>query len=235
MKYGIEPAIDADMEECMSILMGSFDAQTMELMTIPATQDKCALLAQQHIQCCHEHTRDYPAHPVAIKCIWINPVTGKREIVGFAEWFIYDRTQRSEDFMRPLYLHRFEWVLHDDARQHLLSTMEPLVAARQHIMGGKAHGFLINLCVHKNHRRQGIASRLTTWGMQICSDLRIPAYLHASPEGKRLYETLGWETPECVQTGEVRAPAMIWDSEKVKEGVSLLQGSMEISWESSSH
>jgi hypothetical protein len=113
--------------------------------------------------------------------------------------------------------------------------MEPLVAARQHIMGGKAHGFLINLCVHKNHRRQGIASRLTTWGMQICSDLRIPAYLHASPEGKRLYETLGWETPECVQTGEVRAPAMIWDSEKVKEGVSLLQGSMEISWESSSH
>jgi GNAT superfamily N-acetyltransferase len=57
----------------------------------------------------------------------------------------------------------------------------------------RKYGYLWNVYVEANYRRQGIATKLTKTAIDYLNSLNCShAILHASPQGKPLYESLGF-------------------------------------------
>jgi len=54
------------------------------------------------------------------------------------------------------------------------------------------------LCVHPDHRRQGVGTELVQWGLRQAAALSLTVHLEASPEGLPLYQSLGFEVVETV-------------------------------------
>ncbi|KAF3910993.1 hypothetical protein AA313_de0201642 [Arthrobotrys entomopaga] len=54
------------------------------------------------------------------------------------------------------------------------------------------HWYLSQLVVHPEQKRRGYGRLLTIWGMRRAREEGLPAFLTASPEGERLYGSLGW-------------------------------------------
>lgn len=70
------------------------------------------------------------------------------------------------------------------------------------------------MATDKDWRRKGAATACVQWGLDLCKELGILAYLEASEQGAPVYRRLGFETVDevaCEVDGEVaRFPAMIW-------------------------
>ncbi|KAK6531942.1 hypothetical protein TWF694_003106 [Orbilia ellipsospora] len=54
------------------------------------------------------------------------------------------------------------------------------------------HWYLSQLMVHPEQKRKGYGRLLTLWGMRRAREEGFPAFLTASPQGERLYTSLGW-------------------------------------------
>ncbi|UNI21267.1 hypothetical protein JDV02_007272 [Purpureocillium takamizusanense] len=137
------------------------------------------------------------------------------KIVGYAEWFIYDRARTAADDSSEPFMSRFSWMQETDpeGRARCLAFVRPGNEARRRRMGGRPHGQLKFMCVDGAHRRQGVGSAVVRWGMDRCAELGVPAYLEASVEGMELYRRMGFEDmgPATDDRGEPYAyPAMIW-------------------------
>jgi GNAT superfamily N-acetyltransferase len=52
------------------------------------------------------------------------------------------------------------------------------------------------LSVKKSHQRQGIASALLRWGKEYATELGLPVYVEATPDGVPVYRKFGYETVE---------------------------------------
>jgi ribosomal protein S18 acetylase RimI-like enzyme len=64
-----------------------------------------------------------------------------------------------------------------------------------HLIGSAKHrGYILNVYTHPNHRRQGLAKKLTQIAVKWCEDHKIDfVFLHASQYGKSVYEALGFK------------------------------------------
>ncbi len=60
-------------------------------------------------------------------------------------------------------------------------------------MGGKAYVLLGILAVLPSYQRCGVGSKLMDWGLPQADELKLPAYLEASPMGKGLYIKKGFQ------------------------------------------
>jgi predicted GNAT family N-acyltransferase len=55
------------------------------------------------------------------------------------------------------------------------------------------------LVTASQHRRRGAGSLIVQWGVQKSEELRLPAYLQASEQGRRLYRHYGFEDIDTVE------------------------------------
>ncbi len=64
-----------------------------------------------------------------------------------------------------------------------------------HLVGTSDHrGYILNVYTHPDHRRQGLAKRLTETAIDWCKQHGIDyIFLHASPHGRRVYESLDFK------------------------------------------
>ena len=64
-----------------------------------------------------------------------------------------------------------------------------------HLVGLAQHrGYILNVYTHPDHRRQGLARELTRTAVDWCAAHGIDfVFLHASPQGRLVYEGLGFQ------------------------------------------
>lgn len=55
------------------------------------------------------------------------------------------------------------------------------------------------LVTGSEHRRKGAGSLLLQWGIDKAEEMRLPCYLQASEQGKRLYEKYGFEAIDVAE------------------------------------
>src|ERR1700729_4106347 len=64
-----------------------------------------------------------------------------------------------------------------------------------HLFGlARQRGYILNVYTHPNHRRKGLARELTRTAVDWCAKHGIDfVFLHASPQGRLVYEGLGFQ------------------------------------------
>ncbi len=64
-----------------------------------------------------------------------------------------------------------------------------------HLFGlAKYRGYILNVYTHPDHRRRGLAKKLTQTAVDWCAKNGIDfVFLHASPQGRFVYEGLGFQ------------------------------------------
>lgn len=219
--FRVEPAREEDMPRCMQLILNAFGPfPNFDIIGGgPDSEETRRLNAERHLRGYKEHLEKYPSVSPGVKCVYTDPTTGEEKIVGFAEWFVWDRERTEEEYNVENYILRMEWVEDPAKRKLVLDTMEPEIALRRRIMKGRPFALLCYMCVDPEYRRRGAATMCVRYGMERCAELGIPAYLEASEEGMKTYKTLGWEVYEGYGE-ELMFPPMIWWPPNVeKEGI----------------
>lgn len=225
MAYHLEvkPISEVDLPRCMEILIPSFEFMSISetLNGLNTSSDREAL-GKLHWQTIQDHLARYPqGGAVGIKCVDVDQVTGNETIIGYAEWFIYPQPRTLDECLKPLGFMQPPRSADNDKRNSIREYFRPSIETRADVMGTRPYGLLVWLCVDLSFRRRGVASRLVRWGMDQCSRLAIPAYLEASQEGKRLYESLGWQVLRHPRVRDIGYPIMMWWPSESEEGHSV--------------
>lgn len=210
----IEIANEKDLPELAAIINPAFQNVPAEVLMFGTTSpETLKLVATQHLEAWRIHAKE-SSLPCAIKCVHTDPDSGTKTIVGCAEWYMFDRERLPENYSEPSYLLNASWMTDKEARAIVLDFLKPVVDKHKHWMGGRPHAVLRYMAVAPEWRRRGAASMCVQWGLERCKELGISAYLEASEEGAPVYERLGFEKCDVVETfwdGERYAwPAMIW-------------------------
>ncbi|EGR51399.1 uncharacterized protein TRIREDRAFT_104261 [Trichoderma reesei QM6a] len=208
----VETAREEDMPRCMELVLDAFGPfPNFDLIGGPNTEENRKLNAERHLRGYREHLEKYPSVSPGIKCVYTDPQTREERIIGFAEWFVWDRERTEEEYMVENYILRMEWIEDEVKRKRCLDAMEPEIALRRKIMKGRPFALLCYMCVDPGYRRRGAATACVRWGMERCAELGIPGYLEASEEGMKTYKTLGWEVYEGgEEVGKMMFPPMVW-------------------------
>lgn len=207
----VEPAREEDMPRCMELILNAFAPfPIMKIIAGPDSEEERKKAAKRHLHSYKEHNEKYPSVSPGIKCVHTDPVTGEETIVGFAEWYVWDRERTEEEYMLEIYNNRLEWVTDQEKKAYCLGLMEPEINTRRRLMKGRPFALLCYMCVDPAYRRRGAATACVKWGMDKCAELGIPAYLEASEEGMKTYKSLGWEVYEEDGGEKLTYPAMIW-------------------------
>ncbi|KAH8925428.1 acyl-CoA N-acyltransferase [Atractiella rhizophila] len=86
-----------------------------------------------------------------------------------------------------------------------------------------AHWYCNLLCISPSHQRKGLGSKMMAWGMDRAKSEEISVRLHCTPEGKKLYSSLGFRTVDVLRRSDadpearmevLDADEMIWEPEK---------------------
>ncbi|KAH6683874.1 acyl-CoA N-acyltransferase [Halenospora varia] len=112
-------------------------------------------------------TPDDPDYPVAF-AKWEDP-TAPAPTLGLIEWPEGADTQIANHFFGSLFKRHAE------------------------IMEGKKHWYLEILGTRPEYQGKGAAGRLLRWGIGKADEEGVEVYLEASPDGKPIYEYLGFE------------------------------------------
>lgn len=210
--FRVEPVRDADMPRCMEILIQAFGSVPSEkISTGPSTPANLQAVSERHLRAHREHAASFPSVPAAINCIYTDPETGEEHIVGFAEWFVYDRPRTEEEYRTWNYLQNVSWVEDDEDREFYRSLMRPMLETRWRVMGGRPYAILMYLCVDEEFRRRGVGKMCVRWGLDRCKELGVPAYLTPSEEGLKLYKQMGYKIVDSYQQGDAKFPVMLWE------------------------
>ena len=210
----IEIATEEDLPELMSIISPAFQNVPAEVLMFGKPSPRnLQNKAAQHLKAWRIHAQE-SSLPCAIKCVYTDPQTGKKEIVGSAEWFTYDRERAPEKYMAAPHLLGASWMENEADKTTVMKFNQPMIDKHTQWMGGRPHALLRYMAVAPNWRRRGLATLCVQWGVDRCRELEIPAYLEASEEGAPVYEKLGFErvdVVECSYGDEVFAyPVMVW-------------------------
>ncbi|KAK0128243.1 hypothetical protein ONS95_000220 [Cadophora gregata] len=107
-------------------------------------------------------------------------------IVGFAKWNFFSTNGPQNPFpteFPPAGNPEFgKWLFGEFAR------------VMNEKMLGKKYVYMHVLVVDPEFQRHGIGKRLLEWGLKLVDDEGLETYIDASPEGRGLYEKLGWKT-----------------------------------------
>lgn len=207
----VEPATEDDMPRCMEIFNHAFEFvpihETSHGRDTPANRIRSGKL---HLRGQEEHMAKFPSAPVCIKCVQTDSESRTEKIVGYAEWYIFDRNRTADECADEGFMLTFSWVEDVEERDRCLAFVKPGNEARRRLMGTQAFGQLKYMCVDSAHKRQGIGSSVVRWGMDRCEKLGIPAYLEASSEGMAMYQKLGFKAIVSTDEDSNVFPAMIW-------------------------
>lgn len=192
--FRIELATENDIDEIVSIRVPAFSDLPLDTIIYgPDSVTMRAEVAKRHLQAWQQHAKAYPNVGMnAIKCVYTNPATGQQQIVGYAEWYIFDR-ERNEDEYSVSGLLTNASFLPEHIQSEAAKWFDPMNRTRVKLVGGKPHALLVWMCVAPEFRRQGISTMCVRWGMNVCDKLRIPGILEASEEGFHVYSKLGWQ------------------------------------------
>ncbi|KAM0457353.1 hypothetical protein ACHAO4_003151 [Trichoderma viride] len=209
--FRVENARDEDLPRCMEVVLEAFGPfPIIKIMGGSKTPENYEFTAGQHLTGFREHAAKYPSVWPAIKCVHTDPATGEEKIIGYAEWFVWDRVRSEEEYMQENHILRMEWIQDEEKREKCLEMIQPEVDMRRTVMKGRPFALLGWMCVDPAYRRRGVASACVRWGMERCAELGIPAYLEASEEGMKTYKSLGWEVFSGDGVEELAYPPMIW-------------------------
>lgn len=213
----VEPASREDMPQCVRIMNAAFAfVPVIRLVHGDETPDNVARIGEAHWQAQDYHNTRFPSAPVCVKCVQTTTTPGgggatETKIVGYGEWYIYDRARTREELHTPNYIESFAWVPRDEDRAACVAFGAPGNAVRRRTMGTAPYGQVRFLCVDPAHQKQGVGSAIMRWGMDRCGELGVPAYLESSDQGAAMYERLGFVRMETLE-GEVPAhyAPMVW-------------------------
>ncbi|KAK0748927.1 acyl-CoA N-acyltransferase [Schizothecium vesticola] len=76
--------------------------------------------------------------------------------------------------------------------------------------GSKHMWYLLVLTVDPDHHRRGIGGLLLRWGMEQAATEGRRAFIHATPEGKYLYEKFGFKSLSGFDVAGLRHDCMLW-------------------------
>jgi len=191
--FRIEDARKDDIPEIMSVLIPSFQHIPIEgLLDNVDTIEARKAAGERHVRAWSEHAADF-ATPCAIKCVHTDPSTGKETIVGFAEWYIYDKERSPKQYRKEHFLLSASWVPEDGGqREKAKRWLAPVIEKRIKWMGGRPYGLFMYMCVDRAWRRRGVSTMCVQWGLDKCRQWGIPAYLEASEEGEHVYKRMGF-------------------------------------------
>lgn len=215
------------MPRCMEIFYAAFHA-AVPIFPIAHGSDSVESRIQNgkiHYHGQVEHLEKFPPVPVCLKCVqsraaeprttagsaYSDDQEESENIIGYAQWYFYDRERSTEECRRETFLNRFEWVGDDTQREKCVEFGAAGRISQWRNVGTRPHGQLRFMCIDEAYRRKGAASAVVRWGLERCAELGIPAYLEASEDGTLLYENLGFEklaTPEGVEAPPFAA--MMW-------------------------
>lgn len=109
-------------------------------------------------------------------------------MAAFAKW---NRMEASTNPEAPL---PDDWPSNAD-KDLARSFFGELHARHGEIMGGREHWYLELIATKKAYQRRGIGAMLVQWGLdRAVEDGGWDCYLDSTPEGRRLYEKLGFKT-----------------------------------------
>lgn len=212
--FRIREARPEDIPKIMSVVLPCFEYIPVEQICGNVnTPEGRKAAGERHLQAWREHAQESTT-PCAIACVHTDPETGTETIVGFAEWFIYEKPRSPEQYRKPPFLLSMSWIEDDGEREKVKRWMQPTLDKRIKWLGGRGCGVLMYMCVDKAWRRQGASTLCVQWGLDRCKELGLPAYLEASEDGEPVYKKLGFAEVEKVFMDfdgvEAVFPAMIW-------------------------
>lgn len=206
----VELAREEDIRRLMDIVIPAFEAgEYCQIVGDTNTPENLVAAGHRHLYAWREHAQKF-SQPYWVQCILADPTSGKETIIASAEWLIYDRPRTKDEFLQPCYLLTADWVSDPARRQEARDLLQPMLAKRVQWFAGRPHAVLIYMATDPAFRRQGAASACVQWGLDRCAELGIPAYLEASEDGAPVYEKLGFEVCDSVQTGSMTCAVMIW-------------------------
>lgn len=84
-----------------------------------------------------------------------------------------------------------------DDREYVSFVLEHFFDGRRKRVKGSA--VLLDMCfTDPEYHRRGAGKMLVNWGVQRADEMGVKAFVEASPEGRRLYESCGFEMVEEV-------------------------------------
>lgn len=93
----VEPAQEEDIPRLMEIVAPAFVPYSYaQLVGDTDTPENREAMAKRHLHAWRDHTKRFKYTP-GIKCVHVDPVTGKETIISSATWTIYDRPRSAEE------------------------------------------------------------------------------------------------------------------------------------------
>jgi len=138
------------------------------------------------------------------------------EILGYGKWNFYLTPEAIAESEKP-------WPLEDDGTGSpnvpmVKSVFGDLGKRKNAFMSGKRHALMAVLAVKPGSQRMGVGKKLLEWGLRQCDEENIEVWIDASPEGKGLYEKVGWK-----EVGFLDTDFEPWGGEGVGRTVCMLR------------
>ncbi|KAK0634203.1 acyl-CoA N-acyltransferase [Immersiella caudata] len=138
-----------------------------------------------------------------------NPETNEETIVGFAQW---ERPGGATKGQEGEYDEdRLAEGLDADALARMMGAMDVEAKKQLGPDGYAKMWYLIILAVDPSYQRRGIGRKLVRWGLdQAAAAEGQKVFLIATPEGKPLYESLGFQVLGGFDAGGLLYYSMLW-------------------------
>ncbi|KAI1515608.1 Acetyltransferase domain containing protein [Pyrenophora tritici-repentis] len=118
------------------------------------------------------------------------------EIIAYAKWEIYPQGRPDLEGLKQPMDDESKKV---DQYGRLREAAHEYFCTRNGEMGKHPHVLLALLVTAPQHRRRGAGSLLVQWGIAKSEELGLPAYLQASAQGQRLYQSHGFKDIDTVE------------------------------------
>ncbi|KAK3715234.1 hypothetical protein LTR37_007201 [Vermiconidia calcicola] len=217
-QFHVELASEEELPDLVGLIIPTFAHYGLEqLVGNFNTPEGIKAATERHLHAWRDHVEE-TERPLGVKCLHKDAASGQESMVACAYWAVFDRPRSTEDMEKVNYLLSAVW-LPEKQRKKARARLQPVLDMRTKWLAGRGHAILMYMATDTAWRRRGAATAVVQWGLDLCKELGIVAYLEASEEGRPVYQKLGFEVVEEVEfePGEVDR-AMIWWPPGTKEG-----------------
>ncbi|CZT05999.1 hypothetical protein WAI453_005268 [Rhynchosporium graminicola] len=184
MPLTLRKATAADAAVHTDIYFSAFSVDAISLLVFP----RASILGSRDFPAwtwCVEEIEDLNSHFI---CIYDSD-SPDQTVVAYAKWVGRDGDGLFGDADLP------EWPAGADSKiaNHFFGSLVDRHAA---IMKGKRHWYLEIICTRTEYQGKGAAGNLLRWGIEKSVADGTETYLEASPDGKPIYEHLGFREVE---------------------------------------